>query len=173
MDDVIKSSDCTCGMPANWAANPVYPVEFDEITNEYHLSCKSRIAVMRYCFWCGGRLPASKRGELFTTPSEEEKEEVQRLLSNAESAEDAVRLFGPPDESHEWDESATGGFENVVRWKRTLRYSSRWKTLILDVQEMPDGKISYAICGQCAGPTTHEEPNQPSRWWEFWKEEKK
>ncbi|QDT48905.1 hypothetical protein Pan258_29520 [Symmachiella dynata] len=173
MDDILKSNDCTCGLPDKWAANPEFPVEFDEMTNEYQLSCERSIAMMRYCFFCGGRLPDSKRGELFTTPSQEEKEEVQRLFSNAKTAEDALRMLGPPDETHEWDESATRGFENVVRWKQTLRYTSRWDSLILDVQEMPDGKISFVICGKYTGRTTHQVPNQPSRWWEFWKKGKK
>jgi len=156
-------------MPDRWAADLKYPVEFDERLNEYNLVCKGEIAVMRYCSWCGGRLPESKRGDLLSTPSDDEKEEVRHLLSDAKTTGNVLQLLGVPDETHEWEEGAAGDYDNGVRWKRTLRYSSRWNNLVIDVRELPDGKISYVIFGLHVGTPPDEVPERQSRWRQFWK----
>ena len=90
--------DCECGMPARCAANPMIPIEFDEKMNEYHLVRDGSETQMRYCFWCGGRLPESNRGLFFTTPSESEKAEVKELLKGARSHDDVLSILGPADE---------------------------------------------------------------------------
>lgn len=140
---------CECGHPERWAADPVWPVEFDERMNEYNLVHDGVKAVMRYCYWCGGRLPESKRSSFFTKPDETERAEVQSLLADAKTAEDVFRVLGSPDETHERKESTKRAYTDTktIRWKRTFRYLTRWKTLILDVHEMPNGTISYSTFG--------------------------
>jgi hypothetical protein len=158
-------------MPEVWVAHPKFPIEFDEQMNEYQLLCEDSTAVMRYCFWCGGRLPESKRNGLFTTPSDDEMEEVWRLLSKAKTAEDVLDLLGSPDQEHRWDDMQTtdGVYEDAVRWTRTLRYMSRWESLVLDVQEMPDGRIQYAVFGQFADTPSNALPVEKHPWWKFWR----
>lgn len=63
-----ESKSCECGFPKRWFADPTWPVEFDERMNEYNLVHDGAKAIMRYCYWCGGRLPDSKRDNFFTTP---------------------------------------------------------------------------------------------------------
>jgi hypothetical protein len=118
--------------------------------NEFHLVTNGMKAVMRYCYWCGGRLPESKRHEFFSEPSDTEKEEVAQLLREAQTIDDARAILGDPDDT--FDENAGGG--SLLKWKRCLRYSRRWQTLVLDVLEMPNGTISYLFCGQFTGDPT-------------------
>ena len=144
---------CECGHPERWAADPTWPVEFDERMNEYNLVHDGVKAIMRFCYWCGGRLPDSKRGDFFTTPDETELAEVRALLADAKTAEDVFRILGSPDETHDWKEPARPSYVDgkTIRWKRTFRYSTRWKTLILDVYDMPDGRISFSTYGHYTG----------------------
>jgi len=167
MDFISQLNKCKCGMPERWVADPKYPVEFDKLTNEYHLACEDGIAVMRYCFWCGGRLPESKRGDLFSTPGKEEEQEIQRLLSTAKTVDAVLQVLGKPDETFEWDEATYGISPDVLRWKQTLHYSSRWKTLILVVMEMPDGEVRHWVSGQYIGKPPEEMCER--RWWQLWK----
>jgi len=140
---------CECGKPARWANDPHFPVEFDAEMNEYHMVRDGAKALMLYCSWCGGRLPESKRGTFFTTPDPAEMAEVESLLKDVDSHEDVVRLLGPPDEIHElggsdWDK-ATGAV--LARWDRHYRYSKRWKSLVLYVPVIIEGRFSYMIHG--------------------------
>src|SRR4051794_25901079 len=93
-----EHKNCECGHPERWVVDPHFPVEFDERMNEYHLVHKGARWQMRYCFWCGGRLPESKRGTFFTKPDDAEMAEVRALLKGAKSHEDVLRILGPPDE---------------------------------------------------------------------------
>jgi hypothetical protein len=159
-------------MPERHAANPKCPIEFDERMNEYHLVFGRHCLILRYCFWCGGRLLESKRDAYFSTPEEEEIQEVGRLLAAAKTVEDVVRSLGTPDETYQWRDDMMEACENqkMTRWKQTLRYLKRWKSLVLDVQEMPDGAIQYGITGRYIGGLDDREQGRDSpRRWEIWK----
>jgi hypothetical protein len=149
--DELRIGDC--GMPDRWVVDPHFPVEFDEEMNEYHVVHKGARAQMRYCFWCGGRLPESKRGTFFTTPDMAEMAEVEALLKGAKSHEDVVRILGPPDEVHDLGgftkDKATGGV--VARWDQHYRYSTRWKTVVLHVPVLLEGRFYYSIHGHYLG----------------------
>jgi hypothetical protein len=106
---------------------------------------------MYYCFSCGGRLPESSRAENFLTPDEGERAQATRLLAEAATIEDVCRILGRPDNIYEWEAWQRTTTRDVLVWKRTLRYSTRWKTLVLDVQELPDGSIHYLVFGQYVG----------------------
>jgi hypothetical protein len=170
---------CTCGLPEKWAQAPSFPVKFDAEVNEYHLlyGKKGRWHhVMRYCFWCGGRLPESTTGRLFTQPSEEEMAEVRGMLAGARSTEEMLRILGDPDEIIDWyefDADDKSVYQPERRWKRCLRYSSRWKTLTLDVldySDSADAGLEYAIGGKFIAsaprPTRKEPAAKP--WWNIW-----
>jgi len=74
---------CSCGNPAKWAEDSTFPVEYDSQTGEFNVihgkSVKGRWRML-FCPSCGGRLPESRRSLFFTTPSDEEKQEVTRLV---------------------------------------------------------------------------------------------
>jgi hypothetical protein len=155
------------------AADPKSPVEFDERLNEYHLKGQREYVIMKYCFWCSGRLPDSRRGELFTEPIDEEMSEVRSIHSRIKTVEDALKLLGPPDETHEWDDEFAQGREIENQWRQSLVYSSRWDTLVLHVQEMPDGRIAFSVSGQYVAPPPEETSGRKSRWWHFWQKWKR
>jgi len=149
---------CECGKPAKYAADPMIPVEFDEKMNEYHLVRDGAKTIMRYCFWCGGRLPDSKRDLFFTKPSESEKAEVSELLKAAKSHDDVLRILGPADELFDGNGgSATPGDIHYSRWNQTYLYKSRWKTLELWVPLVVEGRFQWWIGGH---PLT--EPRTPA-----------
>ncbi len=103
--DTPEERPCTCGLPEKWAQAPNFPVKFDAEVNEYCLVYGKRGRwhhVMRYCFWCGGRLPESTRGKLFTEPSQAEMAEIRRMLAGARSAEEILATLGQPDEIIDW-----------------------------------------------------------------------
>ncbi len=141
---------CKCGHPERWSNDPHYPIEFDVQMNEYHLVRDGARAIMRFCFWCGGRLPESKRGTFFTTPHDVEMAEVTALLQDAKSHEDVLAVLGPPDEVLDLGgsdiEKATGAIHS--RWSQHFRYTSRWKTLVLEVPVVLEGRFTYSICGR-------------------------
>ncbi len=170
---------CTCGLPEKWAQAPSFPVKFDAEVNEYHLVYGKKhryYDVMRYCFWCGGRLPESTRGRFFAEPSEAETAKIRGMLAGARSTEEILAILGQPDEIIDWydfdaDEESVDGPEKT--WTRCLRYSSRWKTLILqvfDYSDSPDAGVAYAISGKfiagALGPTRKEPAAKP--WWKMW-----
>jgi len=150
MDESAQERACECGRPAKMVADPKVPVEFDERMNEYHLVRDGARTIMRYCFWCGGRLPESKRGTFFTAPNKAEKDEVFLLLRDAKSLDDVFRILGPPDATVD----APGGMSGrgiSVHWKKMHKYSTRWKSLVLEVPDLPDGHRHWHIGGHYLG----------------------
>lgn len=150
VDTPPEDRPCNCDHPTKWVADSHFPVEFDEEMNEYYLVRDGARAVMRYCFWCGGRLPESTRGTFFTTPDQDEMNEIHSLLTNARALEDVFRILGPPDETLDLGGGQYGP-GMAVSWKRIHRYSTRWKSLILDFPDLPDGHRHSIIRGQHLG----------------------
>src|SRR5262245_22102219 len=143
--------ECQCGEPQRWAAKSNSPIQFDARLNEYHLVCGDAYGLLRYCFFCGGRLPDSKREALFSIPNDAEQEEVRRLIGTAKNLQDVLAMLGKPDETFDEETCREYAVANELRWKRLYRYSSRWKTLVLDVLEQPEGGISYVVSGRYIG----------------------
>ncbi len=126
--------NCECRRLERYAADPMFPIEFDSATNEFHIVHDGARISMKYCFRCGGRLPESARASLFTTPDENEMAEVEDLLRDARTINDVTRILGPPDARHE----STRQFD----------YRERWPSLTLFVHEHPGGTVSYLIGGK-------------------------
>lgn len=148
--------NCQCGRPQHMVEDPLYPIEFDEQTGEYQIVHNGVRIFMEYCFKCGGRLPESKRGSLFTTPDENEKAEIADLLRGVRSIDDVVRILGAADETHEGQLGAVGDATatamprkgRVIPWRQQLDYRERWRSLTLIVHEHPDGSVSYMVGGK-------------------------
>jgi len=104
---------------------------------------------MYYCFFCGGKLPQSKRTSLFTEPSEKEARDVSRILAKARSIKDALRAMGEADEVRDTPLSEQKGAS--AKYVRHHVYSSRWKSLDLTVREREDGSFDVAYTGKYKG----------------------
>jgi hypothetical protein len=142
-------------------ADPMFPIEYDERTNEYQIVLNGIRITMVYCFRCGGRLPESKRGSLVTTPADSEMAEVDALLKGARSISDVIRILGAPDTIHEGAYHArtetaptqAPGDCRVIPWKQQLDYCERWESLTLIVHENLDGSVAYLIGGKEIKPS--------------------
>ena len=72
------------------------------------------------------------------------------LLKDAKSLEDVFRILGPPDKSVDGCGSI-GRPGRSIHWSRTHFYSTRWKSLVLRVPDLPDGHRYHSIGGHYLG----------------------
>jgi len=74
---------CTCGFLERAAAEPDIPIAFEPLVDEYdirHIGDQpGGHSIIRYCPWCGGAAPKSKRDTLFATITRAEAERLQDL----------------------------------------------------------------------------------------------
>jgi hypothetical protein len=149
MSENTAQKACNCGYPAKWAADPNSPIIFDETLKEYRVLLKDSRSchIMRYCIFCGGKLPKSKRQELFSVLDKGEVDCVNAELAGAKSIADVYHRLGKPD-----------AIEPVCQsdYSQQLRYSSRWTSLDLIVIERLDGTIEYLCGGKYIGPALTE-----------------
>jgi hypothetical protein len=127
-----------------WANTPLFPVKFDAQLNEYSIVYGERHSHrMRYCFWCGGKLPESKRNDHFAVPEQDEMAHAVAVLKQAKSMEDVLDVLGEPQMtmSNELSAKTSEGFPFRRQWK----YTRRWKTIEVVVIEMDDGSLQLAF----------------------------
>ena len=135
---------CECMWPGRAVESNLFPVAFDEKMGEYHLlTIPSGHAIMRYCPWCGGVFPESKRDSFFTSPSDHEVKEMNGLFQSIKDADDMRRVLGEP------DRIASG--ENNKPWAYQYTYSTKWETLELFVHESGDGELTLSYGGKYIG----------------------
>ena len=100
-EDVGFRRPCLCRSLERAANDPDSPLVFDTKTNEYHIVKEtergSTELVLRYCFFCGGKAPISKRGELFARVSQEEKARLVFICKDIRTFDDAIGAFGQPE----------------------------------------------------------------------------
>jgi hypothetical protein len=133
-----------CGALQRSAADPTVPITFDPGLNEFHLTCENsaKCLIMSYCFHCGGRLPESRRSELFAHPLTEDENSVRDKLSGVITVQDVIAAIGPPDSEVDIET------ENARRY---LIYTRAWKSVDVTVCEHVDGTISYCWSGKIRG----------------------
>lgn len=139
---------CQCKAVECAASDSNCPVEFDATLNEYNIvSIDGRHRYRLYfCWFCGGKLPRSKRSRLFKTPLAAEVNSMKKEVAIIHSVADAVDRLGKPDAQYDAgiDEQLSSG----VRCQRQLIYSSRWRSLVLTVREGRDGTVDFAYAGK-------------------------
>ena len=149
-----NNGKCQCRTVEHLVSDPQCPIEHDQELNEYNLVSRDKKSRYRlyYCFFCGGKLPASKRDSLFTEPSASEVKEVKNLLSKITSVLQVIRVFGEPDETEKAPKASSSKNGKVaVKYKRHHRYSTRWKTLDLTIREREDGSFDSAFTAKYHG----------------------
>lgn len=149
-----ESENCHCGTVESLASDRHSPIEYDKKLNEYNLVWRGEKASYRlyFCFFCGGKLPESKRASLFTEPSAEEMKEVAQILGNVKSIQQALQILGEPDNTVQAPKvSSQDNGKSDVNYKRHHFYLRRWKTLDLTIRERKDGSIDSAFTGKYKG----------------------
>jgi hypothetical protein len=149
---------CACGLPEKWAKDPRVPVRFDARTNEFSIVYESRGQgewVMRYGPSCGGSMPESRRGSLFTEPDDAEVGEITELMRGVGDVAAMREVLGEPDQISDWDSTEELEQEarlyGTQRWTRAFTYGSRWTSLVLFVHEFEDGSVTYGYHGRYKG----------------------
>ena len=153
-----NKAECACGTVAELASDRNCPIVYDHSLNEYNLVSEDGKVRYRlyFCFFCGGKLPESKRASLFTEPSDKEMREVALLMAKVRSMQQAIEVLGKPDQTIKAPRTAQENGKSA--YKSHHRYSSRWKTLDLTVRERADGSIDSAFTGKYKG-----EPSQSAK----------
>lgn len=150
MRDIMRR--CSCKIVKLWAKDPRIPIEFDKELNEYSIVYRdpsgNHSLLLYHCPRCGGRLPKSRRNELFFKPSRSECRRLEKLLRGVQSIDAVVKILGRPNKRcrairFPAREKAIYGYKNI---KRSFIYSGLAKTVDVDIQEYDNGKIgiSYA-----------------------------
>jgi len=148
MRDIMRR--CSCNIVKLWAKDPRIPIEFDKKLNEYSIVYRdpsgNHSLPLHHCPQCGGRLPKSRRDELFFKPSRSECRRLDRLLRGVQSVDAVVKVLGRPDKRYRAirfpaREKAIYGYQDI---KRSLIYFRLAKTVDVDVQEYDDGKIGIS-----------------------------
>ena len=138
------------------------PVEFDEGVNEYHLVVDSPngrgIEILRYCPWCGGAAPESRRDELFARLTQTEIGRLTTLTSGLKTLEAVVQALGPPDDDlnpgvkYLYPETANS--PPTAEVCRTLVYRSISDTAEVHASERSDGSVSFSFSGKPLGSSS-------------------
>ena len=97
--EFTKDGYCNCRNPDEWKVNDKIPISYFEDLNEYHLMCKGGHGlIMNYCYFCGGKLPNSLRGQYFLELEESEVDEAKSFTKKIDTIEKIYEVLGEPDE---------------------------------------------------------------------------
>ena len=143
--EFTKNGYCNCRHHEEWKVNDKIPISYFEELNEYNLMCEGGHGlIMYYCFFCGGKLPDSLRGQLFYELDKSEEDEVKSLIGKIDTVEKMHEVLGEPDEIVDHDLEEENFFvlkKNKNKCVRWYRYNKRWKSLELQVMENEDGTL--------------------------------
>jgi hypothetical protein len=171
-DFSVTDQPCTCHYLERAANDPRSPIVYDAKLNEYNFEyaspsgdgmCEAGKASLRiyHCPFCGGAAPESKRALLFSVISPEEERRLYKLLGSIKTLDEAVQVFGPPDddyphglrEEHPEQEGTAPTVENF----RVLRYSGLSDTADVNIAESRSGGVHFWMQGKYLGPPSDAE----------------
>ncbi len=94
--------ECRCGILASISEDLGSPAKFSEEKGEYTFTWLSDTGipnsfVVRFCPFCGGQLPSSRRTSPFVAIPPAETVSLNELLEVVVSLEDALKVLGKPD----------------------------------------------------------------------------
>jgi hypothetical protein len=101
--DSVTTEGCSCTYMQREAAEPSSPIQFNTEMQEYqfaHLSGGGH-SMIYHCPWCGGVAPRSQRERHFAVLTWEEIRRLEGITRNIRSPQEAVSVFGEPDEERD------------------------------------------------------------------------
>ena len=163
----VTEEPCTCGYLERAADDPTLPIVYDAQLNEYHFEYPSPCAegeceqakaslMIYHCPFCGGAVPASKRGLLFAVIPPQEERRLYKLLGDIKTLDAATRVLGPPDDDNPHglteQRAEREGAPPTVESFRTLRYSGLSDTADVYMAETRIGGVHFWLQGKYLGP---------------------
>jgi len=148
---------CQCNALSLWVKDSNNPLVYNNEFNEYRIVHLGVELYFYYCPICGGKLPESKRSELYVEPLPEEIESINQKIKGVNNIGDIVKLLGEPDEvfGPPVIDTQIGGIYGQKNIKQIVIYNSLAKTCNLLVQEYEDGKIELIISPKTKGQQLH------------------
>jgi hypothetical protein len=159
----VTEEQCTCQYLARAADDPRSPIVYDPRLNEYNFeypspcgdgTCAAGKVLFRiyHCPFCGGAAPESKRRLLFAVILPEEESRLYKLLGSIKTLDEAMRLFGPPDDDNPCGVTAKQpereGTAPTVESFRTLTYSGLSETADVSIAESRTGGVHFWLQGK-------------------------
>jgi hypothetical protein len=135
-----EKGECRCGNLARLAGDPTCPVEFDEHLNEFHLTHiipnGGGYTVIRFCPFCGGSAPQSRRDSLIRGISDAERQRLYDLTKDLRTMQDVIAVFGEPDAGPPMGKIVTIPPEKEGMPETTERYPIRTYSKLSDVADV-------------------------------------
>lgn len=90
----------------------------------------------------------------------------------AKCSDDVLQILGRPDAVFDYPEARWSVYDDKsLKWTKCYAYTRQWKSLTLNVLELPDGSITWFAGGQFTGgaPASCPPVQMPRKpWWKFW-----
>jgi hypothetical protein len=92
-----NAPECDCSVLETLSKEPRVPIIYDPELNEYLIQATDGLnkVKMHHCFFCGGRLPKSRRADLFMHITEDERMRLWAMLKDIQFLPDLLAAFGP------------------------------------------------------------------------------
>ena len=90
-------------------------------------------SLLRYCPWCGGTLPKSKRGTFFTDPTEADMASVSERMECVKSVAQMYDVLGEPSERIVSEERTQYNYEHL--YDSLVLVIFKYKAPITEMQE--------------------------------------
>jgi hypothetical protein len=144
-----KAPECECSVIAHMAAEPNLPITYDVKMHEWHIvGADGAKTIIYHCFFCGGRMPRSRREDFFHTVSDAESRRLFDLTRPLKTVADVVAAFGQPESDNPQGTTITlpehkGGPRTDAY--RNLTYSNLSPSTLLEVIVGTDGAVRFSL----------------------------
>jgi hypothetical protein len=151
-----KWEKCNCKSLQGYSDEINCPIRYDSELDEDNIVYGTHRIIMYYCFFCGGKLPKSKRGNLCTKPSKTESAKAFNLIRKIKTEKDLIEILGMPDKkisNEDFPDLDKNNQSFPKGWKSHFDYHSKWKTLEIHFQIYDNGNVEGSVCGKYLGRT--------------------
>jgi hypothetical protein len=144
-----NAPECDCGVLERLSKEPGVPIFYDPELNEYRIQTADggRNTMMYHCFFCGGRLPKSRRDELFRHITTDEVIRLKMILKDITTLPDLLAALGPPDRDDPMGISTRAKAEDGgdrITYHRTLSYYSLSSTADVVASLNHEGQVAFS-----------------------------
>jgi len=148
-----KTDECKCGLLGRMADDPADPIKFDPKLNEYHIRRQGNggYSVIRFCPFCGGRAPKSKRSSLFHQLTGAERHRLTELTRNLRTVKDVIASLGEPDVkglSMAITKAEKEGMPETTQNYPVMTYSKLSDVANVHVQVYPTDRVAITFQGK-------------------------